>query len=134
MFEEEAKHHGKRAWKGYIREFSLNTNFEFRQKLGHQRLVHCKICGTLIPKTVPRLFLSGAWTYHSGHYCLRCAESELMCDIEDKTSAFNTISKNLGDLKELLDLVKNCRHKKEYKDTMSVAEMMAKLNPKREVY
>jgi len=51
--------------------------------------------------------------------------------IMEKTEMYEFIEKNLRDLQKLKEIVDNCKVKKEYKDKMSIAEMMARLSPKK---
>lgn len=131
MFEDEEKASRTNAWRGYVSKFGMNQHIYFLHEPKSQRMVHCKQCGVSIAREVPRVNLSGAWNWYAGHYCLKCASMIISGSIMEKTEMYEFIEKNLRDLQKLKEIVDNCKVKKEYKDKMSIAEMMARLSPKK---
>lgn len=130
-FKEELKHNHKSAWFGYIRCFSKNCHFIFEHIPKGQRGVRCKICGTKVPKEVPRIFISGSWYYHTGHYCLKCAIQKIRDDVEEKEALASKLQDNLADLSTLLEILSRTAGKEKYKELIALGYLCAKLEPKR---
>ena len=133
-FKEEEAHNLKKAWFGYIRSFSKSCNFVFKHVGKGQRQVHCKMCGTVVPKEVPRIHIGGSWYYYTGHYCLKCAIQKISGDIEEKSDLAKNLQDNLAELIALLQVVSHAASKEKYKDIMAIHILNTKLEPKKESY
>ena len=131
-FQEELRHNKFEAWFGYIRRFSLNCYFVFKHIAKGQRTVRCRHCHAKIPKTVPRIFISGSWYYYTGHYCLKCALQRIQEDINEKEELRDYINKNLVDLQHLAEILSNAIQKEAYKDGMAIGVLCAKIEPRKE--
>lgn len=132
-FEEEIKTDGMSAWRGYVARFQLSSHINFRHSK-YQRMVTCSQCGVKVPKEIPRIKLIGSWSYYTGHYCLKCGSKILKDEIQSKKDMVIILNENIKNLEALEQASTKCRDKDIYKNTMSVAEMMAKLNPKKARY
>jgi len=131
-FEGELKHNKFQAWFGYIRRFSLNCYFVFKHIVKGQHTVRCKECRTKIPKDVPRIFISGSWYYHTGHYCLKCALRRIHEDIDEKEELVEFLKNNLADLYKLVEILSNTKEKEKYKELMTLGYLIAKIEPRKE--
>lgn len=131
-FKEEEKHNLKKAWFGYIRCFSKNSDFIFKHVGKGQRQVCCKACRTKIPKELPRIKVSGSWYYYTGHYCLKCAIEKISGDIEEKSGLAKNLQDNLAELIALLEVASHAASKEKYKDLMAIHVLSRKLEPKKD--
>jgi hypothetical protein len=125
-FEDEKRLHGKKAWLGYVRFFSMRSNFIFKHAKG-LHTVRCRMCQVPIPPQVPRLDTDGSWGYFRSHFCAKHAIQELKSDIRDKMDKIDYLKENIVELKVLLEQFEKTAQKKSYQDIMLVCELQKKI-------
>jgi len=124
-FYKSEKHHGKKATAYDVQLNGFSRALVFYNDPEHQRMCHCQMCKTKIPREVPRIKFLASFYYRAGYYCLTCGLKKLREKENELSTAKDTLDGQIKKLREVQKIAEEVINDPDefYKKRMALGKM-----------